>query len=56
MDAEYASRRPDSAKMGLRVCDMGWTWRRGNSREVAEKMCRAEEGCEVDTTMKPFEA
>ena len=53
---EYASRRPDSAKVGSNVCDIGRTWRRGNSRVVDENTCRAEDGLEVDTTRKLFDA
>jgi len=53
---EYASRRPDSAKVGLEVCEMGRTWRRGNSRDVDENTWRAGEGCEVATMMKLFDA
>ena len=53
---EYASRRPDSAKMGFEACDIGWTWRRGNSGIVDENTWRAGDGCEVDTMMKLFDA
>ena len=56
MGDEYASRRPDSAKVGPDVCDIGRTWRRGNSRVVDENTCRAEDGLEVDTTRKLFDA
>lgn len=56
MADEYASRRPDSAKMRFEVCDMGRTWRRGNSGIVDENTWRAGEGCEVETTMKLFDA
>lgn len=55
MGDEYASIRPDSAKMGFGVCGTGRTWRRGNSRVVDENTCRAGDGCEVDTTMKLFD-
>ena len=53
---EYASRRPDSAKVGLKVCDMGRTWRRGNPGIVDENTGRAGDGCEVDTRTNLFVA
>ena len=53
---EYASRRPDSAKMRFVVGDIGRVWRRGNSGVVDENTWRAGDGCEVDTMMKLFDA
>jgi hypothetical protein len=51
---DYASRGPDSAKVGFEVCDTGRTWRRGNPGIVGGNTWRGGDGCEVDAMMNLF--